>query len=116
MKRQDEVGKGAGEGYQRHSQPTASQVIGIHLHRLRPAKANDEQQQKTQQVDVLDGIEGKATHAPSGAVALHVSGKSVAELVDGETDDEAGHPDTDDQDERDRILSQQVETLQDHVV
>ena len=60
------------------------------MHRFRPSEPHHQQQQESQQVDVLDRIEGQATHPARRVVTLHMGGQGVTELVNGETDDQAG--------------------------
>lgn len=63
------------------------------MHWFRPSEPHHQQQQESQQVDVLDRIEGQATHPARRVVALHMGGQSMTELVYGEAYDQAGQPD-----------------------
>ncbi len=81
-----------GEGNQCHRPTSALQRRRVHHHRLRPAESGDHQHERADRIEVRDRVERQAAHGPRTPIPQLIGRQRVAELVEGQADEQCDDP------------------------
>jgi hypothetical protein len=86
-----EVGGRAGEADHDPPEPAVAQAGRGDRHRPAPAEAGDDQGDGPERVEVRDRVEGEPTLGAGRLVTLEGGDRGVAELMEGDADDDRDH-------------------------
>ena len=90
--RQQEIGHGSGQRGDGHALLGLFEITGIHRHGLRPAEARHHHHDKTQPVDVPQGVQAQPVGTLGGGVAQRVGRQAMARLVNGQAQEHGAQP------------------------